>query len=149
MQNSLSWISVVILSVLCSCSCPKTSESFVKASDIDSLGRYVFTLDMEDSLSRYDIHFYTRLDVDDRTFGAMGDIPVRVFLVSPDGQEYTETVYISKRMFVESSFRTRDCDVPYRKDVVPVISGDWKLFLLVSPDAAPGLRGMGVRMEHK
>lgn len=149
MRNSLPEICVAVLvAAMSSCSQPRTAESFVKTSDAGPSGRYEYVLDMTDTLARYDIYFYTRLDVDDSAFGAMGDIPVNVFLVAPDGVGYSETVYISKTSFSGKS-GSKDCDVPYRRGFAPVVYGNWTLFLTVNPDTVPGLRGMGVRVERK
>lgn len=140
------WIAVFIAAV--SCSAPASYESFVKVSGTDSLGRYCFTLDMTDSLSGYDIYFYTRIDASDMKFGEMGDIPVEVLLVSPEGVEYGERVYIPKNAYDHDRQSSRDYEVLYRKGAVPVVPGRWQLLLSADSAGVPGLRGMGVRLIH-
>lgn len=139
------WLAALVVAVA-SCSAPSSYESFVKASDTDSLGRYRFTLDMTDSLSEYDIYFYTRLDITGKAFDAIGDIPVKVQLVSPSGRQYEESVYIPKGAYDDKALPSKDYEVLYRKDLVPVAFGKWEL--LLSIDNVPGLRGLGIRLER-
>ncbi len=142
------WLAALIAAAV-SCSAPASYESFVKVSGTDSLGRYCFTLDMTDSLSRYDIYFYTRIDARDRAFGEMGDIPVEVLLVSPEEVEYGERVYIPKNAYDHGLHPSRDYEVLYRRGAVPVVPGRWQLLLSVDSAGVSGLRGMGVRLVRR
>ena len=77
-----------------SCTYPLSSESFVRVSDRDDAGRYVFSLDMSDSAAVYTINFFTRLDCDDNMFASIGDIAIDVLVESPGHRKYSERVYL-------------------------------------------------------
>ena len=100
-------------------------EDFVKA---DGSGRYEFAVDMSDSLCTYDLSFYTRLDGRDAPSG----FPIKIYLTSPSGQTYVESVYYDCSKGVR---------VPYRTGLVPVEYGEWTLS--VSADPA-GMCGLGL-----
>ena len=56
MTNKQSYLLVMaVLMALPSCSRPVSSEQFVRNASRDAYGRYVFDVDMQDSLSCYDI----------------------------------------------------------------------------------------------
>ena len=140
-------LAVMAAVVLASCSAPMVSERFRQLSDRDSLGRFCFDLDMSDSLVRYDIEFYTRVDCSVMSFASLPDIPVNVELVSPSGVSFSEDVFLAKSTFNVERMGTYDSRVPYRVDCIPVEYGGWKMFLSVP--AVRGLCGMGVIMSAK
>lgn len=116
---------LLTLILLCFCSRPMSVEKFVKA---DGSGVYEFTLDMSDTLHAYDLSFYSRIEGKDAPTG----FPMKVYLTSPSGQTYGETVY----------FRISEGAVsPYRTGLVPVEPGEWTMS--VSAEAR-GLCGMGL-----
>ena len=144
----LLWSAVFVMTVV-SCSEPSVYGNFVKIADADSSGRYRFTLEMTDSLSRYDIYFYTRIDAVDRDAESVEeDIPVNVMLVSPSGVRYTEKVYIRRETNTTDSRYYGDYDVLWRKDSVPVTFGSWLLYLSTDSNI-PGFRGFGIRVMKK
>ena len=145
MQNNRLIALFIPLLFLLSCSRPSVSQSFVTASQRDSLGRYAFTLPMDDSAAFYNISFYTRLDLNEDSFSNLTDIEISVLMQGPDSTLYSETVYMPKQKFSRKTAFTIDYDLPYRIASQPVACGQWQL-LLTTPDIQ-GLRGMGVRLE--
>ncbi len=127
-QAYLSLILLALVSV--SCSRPASVESFVFD---DGSGCYEFEVDMTDSLSTYDLAFYTRLE---NRFSPSG-FPMKIYLTSPSGVTYSESVYFD----LSGSYT-----VPYRTDLVPVEHGVWKLSARAR---AAGLNGMGLICTRK
>ncbi len=140
---------VAVLIAAASCSHRGEYSEFRRITQRDSLGRYAFTLDLSDSLSSYDISFYTRLDSKRAVFRNMDDISVEVTLQSPSGLLYQETVYIPKMSSTSSTAFSKQYFMPYRTDAVPVLYGSWKMFLYVPSDMQTGLLGMGVCVNPK
>lgn len=133
-----------LLLALFSCSSPSSFEDYVKIQDKQG-GMYAFTIDMTDSLSRYDISFYTRLDGNTKT----STMPLDIRWVSPDGQEYGERAWFcagAEGVRVVDTFFSRQMTAPYREGLVPVVPGIWTL--KVATDA-PGMRGLGVILKKK
>lgn len=132
---------------LVSCGAPIVSDEFCSISRRDSLGRFVFDLDMSDSLSKYDIKFYTRVDCGEKSFALIQDIPITVELSSPSGEVFSEGIYWPKSSFDVERMGTYDSCVDYRVSCVPVEYGLWKMYLTVGP--VRGLCGMGVILSAK
>lgn len=134
-----------VMTAFTGCSEPGQHEIFIKSHERDCNAAYIFPLDMSDSLSRYDISFYTRIDSDGKNFSAMPPyIPLEVTYTSPSGQKYAETVCISKESFTHESHFSKEYEVPYRSGLVPVENGIWEMSVTVRDEKAfPGLRGMG------
>lgn len=128
--------------VLASCSGPAAYESFVKSSGTDRYGEYIFNLDMDDSLKRYSISFYTRIDTEGDSL--QGDIPVSITAVSPSGKEYSDKVYIPEDAYGSHTAFSYQYEVSYRSGFVPVEYGKWSI--AVSDGGYPGIRGMGIRL---
>ena len=99
---------IVAMVMVAACSEPAQMEYFCSSDDRDSLGRFCYSLDMSDSLSTYDIAFYTRIDCSPKDFDALNDVRVDVELVSPAGLSYVETVYLP----VESFSSRKRCTLP-------------------------------------
>jgi hypothetical protein len=137
----------VAVVALASCSAPVVSEDFRSRSDRDSSGRYCFDLDMSDSLAAYDISFYTRIDCGAKLFAALPDIPVNVEMVSPSGESFTESVFLTKSSFDTGRPGSFDIVIDYRIGCAPLEYGCWKMFLAL-PDIR-GLRGIGVILKSK
>jgi len=115
----------LMLILLCSCSRPMSVEKFVRA---DGSGVYDFVMDMTDTLHAYDLSFYTRIEGKTAPTG----FPMKIYLTSPSGQTYVESVYFNC---------SEHAVVPYRTGLVPVEAGEWKMS--VSADAQ-GLCGIGL-----
>lgn len=133
---------IVALVMVAACSEPAQMEYFCSSDDRDSLGRFCYSLDMSDSLSTYDIAFYTRIDCSPKDFDALNDLRVDVELVSPAGLSYVETVYLPVASFSSRKRSTYDSIADYRTGLTPVEWGVWQMYL--SLPEIQGLRGMGV-----
>lgn len=108
--------------ILGACSNPQEREQYIlRGND------YVFEVDMTDSLSKYDVYIYTRVDSDRKGF------PLEVIWTSPSGQKYSETTYFNLDLGQKQL---------YRSGLVPVEWGLWSLELSV-PEVE-GMRGMGI-----
>lgn len=134
-----------VMAAFTGCSEPGQREVFIKSNDRDGTTAYTFPLDMSDSLSRYDISFYTRIDCDGESFAAMPPaIALEITYISPSGQKYAETVSIPKDSFIDESHFSKEYEVPYRTGVIPVENGIWEMSVTVMDEKEfPGLRGLG------
>ena len=138
---------LMMLSAAVCCSAPAGRETFVKQSVRDSGGRYVFSIDLGDSISVHTLEFYTMIDASDRDFDAMpAMIPLRIEAVSPSGEEYSETVGLPRDSYVRKTPFSVQYGSVYREGFVPSEYGMWTLSVKVlGEDSFPGLRGMGLR----
>ena len=112
------------------CSRPSSEEQYVFD---DGSGLFLFEVDMSDSLSVYDLSFYTRLE----SRYAPPGFPIRVYMTSPSGVTYSES------LFYDASVAHV---VPYRVDLQPVEYGLWHLSVRAR---AEGLKGMGLICTRK
>ena len=136
---------MVLLSLLISCGKPAKVQSFVKSEDRDVYGRYVFEIDMSDTLSFYDMYLYARMDGDKDVIESSESLPLDIKLLSPDGTCYQESVILP---FTESSsFFSRDSFTPYRTGCIPAVAGKWKMFIRPEGEAE-GLCGIGLIVEY-
>lgn len=143
MKLRLSLIFVLLLAVF-SCSRPSSYEEFVAIEDKQD-GMYAFTADMTDSLSCYDISFYTRIDGKTKPVS----FPLDIRWVSPEGKEFGERAWIcpgAEGVRVSQSFLSRQILAPYRAGTVPETAGVWTL--KVATDV-PGMRGLGMILTWK
>ena len=113
-----------------SCVRPASEEQYVFD---DGSGQYDFMVDMSDSLCVYDLSFYTRLE---KRLAPPG-FPVRIYLTSPSGVTYSESLFYDASVSLV---------VPYRTDLRPVEHGVWILSVRAK---AEGLTGMGLICTRK
>ena len=87
-SSSLSFLLLgfALLILLAACSRPLRSDSFRLS---DGSGIYTFALDMSDSLCTYSLSFYASLDKGRAPQG----FPIKVYLHSPSGATYCESLY--------------------------------------------------------
>ena len=121
------WIGlwVLLLAGVAACSQPESVEQYVFD---DGSGQFAFQVDLSDSLCVYDLSFYTRME---SRLSPPG-FPMRVYLTSPSGERYSET------LFYDAS---SSLVVPYRTDLRPVEYGMWELSVRAR---AEGLKGLGL-----
>ncbi|MCR5019309.1 MAG: hypothetical protein K6A64_11000 [Bacteroidales bacterium] len=135
------------LMYIVACREPSVSEEFIPAP-----GPYEFALDFSDSLAKYDVALFTRIDSHEKTMRALGELPVTATWVAPslDGEvplgTFTEEFFLPLEGARRSYF-SRQVWHPYRSGVVPAVYGEWKLTLSL-PDSIKvhGMRGMGVEV---
>lgn len=143
---------LVAVTLIPACARPSSTEEFVKLSGRSDDGLYRFELDMSDSLSAYDVSFYSRIDCNSVRLVSFRDFPMVITWISPDGvRKYHEKVYFPiHEETVGSSFYSKQYLIPYRSGLVPVRHGVWHLSVEVeADDHIPGFRGLGVICEKK
>jgi len=101
---------------------------------------------MTDTLVRYDISFYTRIDSRRNRLAGIDGVTLDVQWVSPCGERYGESVRmpipLSGHLFSTSAV------VPYRTGLLPYEAGEWNLEVRV-PSFPVGFRGLGLIIERK
>lgn len=135
MSHSGKGISIVTLAVLSACLCcarPESLEMFVPAAKAQD-GVYIFDFELPDTLAAYDFSFFARVDGPQ-----LDSLPLKVMWLDPSGEGFTETVYMDTEKELEL----------YRKDVVPVRAGQWRICVRPSV-TSEGFRGLGlICKEH-
>lgn len=138
--------------LLSACARPSSTEEFIRLSGRDGEGLYHFDIDMSDSLSLYDITFYSRIDCNNVKMRSLRDFPMEITWMSPDSvRRYREKVYFPIHDETPtSSFYSKQYVIPYRTGLDPVSSGVWHIAVRVeADDHIPGFRGLGVICEKK
>lgn len=121
--NSLALFALLI--VAAACSSPTGGEQFIRGPRHS----YEFKIEVEDTLSLYDLNFYTRLDGD---FSKAQKLVVQ--WISPQDKYYREQVWMPL---------SRTVVQPYREGMHFPCTGQWTL--KIRPINPPrGLRGMGL-----
>lgn len=151
-SRSLTVLVLVAVALMSACEHPSSYEEFVKLRGRDESGLYHFDLDMSDSLSLYDVTFYSMIDCNSVKMTSFRDFPMEITWLSPDGaRKYHEKVYFPIHDETEaSSFYSKQYVIPYRTGLVPVRFGVWHVSVKVeADDHIPGFRGLGVICEKK
>lgn len=143
-------IAALVLLVLASCARPSSYEDFVRVGSKGEDGLYHFTLDLSDSLARYDLSFYSRIDCGNVKMSTLRDFPMEITWISPEGQKYKEKVYFPIHQSSEGSdFYSHHYRLPYRTGLAPKVAGEWELTVQIdADDHIPGFRGIGVICER-
>lgn len=129
-----------------SCAEPLIESGYVRSGDAPAPGRYVFELDLTDSLSTYTLSFYSVADREDSSCLAP-DISLEISLLSPSGRKFGETVALpSDRWRTEGNMQAVLREV-YRDGFVPSEYGVWTMELNVRP-ACEFLCGMGYELKR-
>ena len=93
-----------MLFYFCGCSRPESQEFFIKATDVrDICGPYIFDVDLTDSISKYDISLYLRIDCSDREFDDIPQYNAKVKIISSDADTLTDS-----HLFCKKDFRRTD-----------------------------------------
>lgn len=144
-------ILILSLIMLASCSRPVSDEMFVRTGERDIHGRYSFVVDMSDSLSRYGIGIVVMMDSDDRTFKDFSALPLTIDWVSPDKDVYSETVSIGRKYLKDSTYYTKTLEAAYRKGLVPVRYGNWRLRVNIPETIVEkyNVTGVGISLERE
>ena len=133
--------------MVCSCGQPLVESGYLRSGDAPAPGRYVFDLNLTDSLSTYTLSFYSVMDRAESSCPVPG-IALEIGLVSPSGQKFGETLGLpSDRWRKEGKMQAVLREV-YRDGFVPSEYGVWKMEINVSP-ACEGLCGMGYELKRK
>ena len=120
---------LLMIGLLSGCAQPSSFEQFIRS---DKSGEYTFTLNLADTLSAYDLSFFTAIDRP-MLKDTLTSFPLKVVWRSPSGRYLSETVY-----YPADSLRVR-----YRSGIIPSEEGDWTLTVSLDPEPR-GLRGLGI-----
>lgn len=135
---------------LASCSEPPAYEKFLGIPTYERENAFKYNLDMSDSLSTYEISFFTGLDCAEDDFAIMRDIQLDITMFSPSGKVYAETVYILKNNYYDSDNLSKSYNIKYRTGLIPKESGKWTMIVkLPYIDSYKGLRGLGLILEKQ
>lgn len=139
-------VSAVLSAVLFSCSAPMSSEMFVKNGGRDAAGRYVFNVDMTDSLHTYSMDFYVAFTCPERVFSSFGKLPANVLWVSPEGIVYEDNILLAGE--AGEGYFDRAVKAAYRREAVPSSAGMWKAMVSVPADSVSkyGITGVGMKI---
>ena len=132
MGNRLALIlsAFLMLMSMSGCGGPDSTQEFIFYRDS---GIYQYSLDMTDSLSTYEILFYTRMETVDST----SVFPIYLVLESPSGEKYQDTHIFDYNVGKVSR---------YASDLDPYEHGIWTLTLNVRSD---DVTGMGAMLKKK
>lgn len=145
LRNHIYAAVVLVAALLCSCTRPDQTETYVGVRHRNADGMYSMTVDMSDSLASYDFTIFTRLDLRKSRFETLEDsIGVGAEWMAPDSTRYREFFYIPKDSFSSSTSFSKDYFLPYRRGVVPNLPGVWTVSFLVMGEAAEYMNGMGL-----
>lgn len=125
---------VLAAALFAACAPPPSSEVFLRS---DGTGEYSFPADLSDTLSTYDISFYTVIDrpaLSGRD--TLVSFPMHVVWRSPSGRFFSETVY----------YPADKSRVLYRKGLVPGEAGEWTVTVSMDPEPQ-GMRGLGLEID--
>lgn len=130
------------------CSEPDSSEMFVRNGDRDAAGRYVFDVDMKDSLHTYTMDFYVAFSCTEKEYSSFSRLPANILWESPEGIVYEENVLISGESAESSSTFLKAVRATYRKGAAPVSAGMWKAMVSVPADSVAkyGIAGLGMKI---
>lgn len=130
-------VSLLLVFALASCR-PASYEQFLRCDQAEG-GEYVFMLDMSDTLSDYDVSFYSRIDapvMESAKPASQMALSVSWFAPQGTAPSLSETVYLPYGG-AAGSVRL------YRSGVRVEPLGEWRVS--VRPQDAPeGLRGIGI-----
>lgn len=142
---------VVMAFTALSCSRPAVAEQFVRNADRDVYGRYVFDVDMSDSLAAYDISLLASFSCIDRDFAHFVSMPLHLLWKSPEGQCFEDNVALAGSALKDSSYYDKVLSDSLGEGLVPEKPGLWNLYVTVPEDSLKkyGMTGMGIRVDRK
>lgn len=142
---------VIMAFAALSCSRPATAEQFVRNADRDVYGRYVFDVDMSDSLAAYDISLLSSFSCIDRDFAPFVSMPLHLLWESPEGQCFEDNVVLPGSALKDSSYYDKVLSDCLGEGLVPERAGLWKLYVTAPEDSLKkyGMTGMGIRVDRK
>ncbi len=149
LRKHLFLIFFLLFPFLTSCSAPSSYEKFLDILTYKKTGSFKYKLDMFDSLSVYDISFYTGIDCTEKEFAQMSDIQMDISLISPAGTVYKETVYLLRETYTKSDLFSKTYKIKYRADLIPKEFGQWIMVVkLPEIESYKGLRGLGIILDR-
>ncbi len=136
--------------LLFSCARPSSDELYVRVSQNEVQHLFSYELEMDDPQYAYDVDIYLSLDDDSRNPEPFSEEVIFLW-VSPSGSRYKETISLSSDTQSQKSFFTKTLLYHYRKDLVPVEHGIWRLYLTFPYgfEERSNANGVGVRLIRK
>lgn len=132
--------------MVCSCGQPLVESGYLRSGDAPAPGRYVFDLNLTDSLSTYTLSFYSVMDLAESSCTAP-DIALEISLQAPSGRTFGETVALPSGMWRSDGKMQAVLREVYRDGFVPSEYGVWTMELKVNP-ACEELCGMGYELKR-
>ena len=131
--------------IVTSCSIPNSVEQFLRSSQVDQDGDYVYELDMNDTTCNWSLAIFSKIDGD---FGEeFGDVILDAQFASPTGKLYADTLYVSASQFYQAGAYSKEFMVDYRNNFKPVENGPWTLRLHIK-QAPEGICGLGIKLSR-
>lgn len=128
---------------LTACSQPVTIEMYAPIGEN-------LALNMSDSLSHYDISFFTRADFSAFVRRPNRDIPLEVVLTAPSGRVFSEKVYFPTSEPIRSTAFSEDYQSLWRSECIPIENGNWSLSVhVLDPEWDHHIYGFGIIVEKK
>ncbi len=139
-------VASALLPLTFSCSEPVSINQFVKTGDRDGYGRYVFDVDMRDSLSAYNVDVVASFSCVNREFASFKSLPLTLLWESPAGQTYEGTMDLTRIAMKDSSYYEKSFEEIVGERLVPAEYGSWKLYVKAPEDSLKkyGLTGLGL-----
>ena len=145
MKGRLVIIALAFVAVCCSQ--PPSYEPFVIREKAEYGDTYSFMVDVSDSLARYSLDFYTRLER-----AAFGEFPSDSIVLdlrwfSPSDSIFTDTAFVKIVRPVDSAYYSKDFISPYSGSLELPERGNWRLKAKVVNDSQ-ALRGLGIILKR-
>lgn len=114
-------------------------------------GRYVFDVEMNDSLKTYSVALYAAFMCRDEKFDGFSSLPLNVIWESPEGAVYEENLMLERSCVDRTSNFGKTLAVRYREGLVPKEYGVWNIYLTVPQDSVKkyGITGMGLKLSKE
>lgn len=126
-------ISAALMMASCACSRPASEEMYLNENQVDAYGRYVFGLDLSDSLATYDLSIGASLALTDQEYASFVGVPLHILWQSPSNQYYEDEVCLNREYSMGGDFFSKHFGGLYRENMVPRERGIWKLYVSVPP----------------
>lgn len=125
--------------------------NFVKVDQRDGAGRFVFPVEMTDSLAKYDIALLASFSCDGKTFSELNTFELSLLWESPDSLSYVSELSLAGSSAESSSYYGRAVKAVVGKGLVPRKAGEWKLYIAADEDSLKryGLSGIGLSVEGR
>ncbi|MBO4761398.1 MAG: hypothetical protein J5520_06570 [Bacteroidales bacterium] len=139
---------VLSMLLMAACSRPSSEEFFMKSEDRDIRGRYGYHLDMADSTVKYGVDLIICMGCDDKKWEEFTTLPLTIDWISPDDDIHRETVWVSASDVKESSYFSKTIEAAYRRSLVPVKYGKWKMRVGIPETQIDNynVTGVGIRL---
>ena len=142
-------IAAVCLAALHSCSRPLSDEYFTRTGKSEPEGEYAFTVTFGEE--ECDLDLYVSMVCGNVKFAQFPGLELSLLWESPEGEKYSEDVFLSKDHLDKGTFFWKQMAAPYRKNLVMDPPGEWKLTITIPSEAVElyGITGTGVRVTRQ